>query len=64
MSPSADVFSIMTIKCAILLKQLYTTRIALYPWANGSLVIKSAEMWFYSFSGITLDISFPADASL
>jgi len=50
-------------KCAILLKQLYTTKIASYLWANGSLVMKSAEIWLYSFSGIALGISFPAGAS-
>jgi len=43
-SPSADVFSVVAIKCAILLKQLHTTRIASYPWAKGSLVIKSANI--------------------
>jgi len=49
-------------KCAILLKQLYTTKIASYLWANGSLVMKSAEIWLYGFSGIALGISFPTGA--
>jgi len=36
----------------------------LYPWANSSLVMKSAEIWLYGFSGIALGISFPTSASL
>ena len=64
MSPSTDVFSVVAIKYAILLKQLHTTRIASYSWANGNLVIKSAEMWLYGFSRITLGISFSAGALL
>jgi len=48
----------------ILLNQLYTTKIASYSWANGSLVIKSAEIWLYGFSEITLDIYFLVDISL
>ena len=51
-------------KCAILLKWSHTTKIVLYPWANGSLVIKSAEIWFHGFSGIALGISFPTGTSL
>jgi len=35
-----------------------------YPWANGSLVMKSADIWLYGFSGIALGISFPAGALL
>ena len=64
MSPSTDIFSVVAIKYAILLKRLHTTKIASYPWASGSLVIKSADMWLYGFSGIALGISFPAGASL
>ena len=56
MSPSADVFSVIAIKCAILLKQLHTTKIALYLWASGSSVIKSANIWLHGFSGIALGI--------
>ena len=63
-SPFADVFSIVAIKCAILLKWLHTTKIVLYPWAKGSLVIKSTDIWLHGFSGIALDISFPTGALL
>jgi len=63
-SLSTDVFSVVAMKCAILLKQSHTTKIALYLWANGSLVMKSAEIWLHGFSGITLGISFPAGTSL
>jgi len=51
-------------KYTILLKQLHTTKIALCSWANGSLVMKSAKIWLYGFSGIALGISFPAGALL
>ena len=51
-------------KCAILLKQLHTTRIASYSWANNSLVMKSTEIWLYGFSRIALGISFSTGVSL
>ena len=44
MRSSADIFSIVAIKCAILLNQSYTTKMALYSCASGSLVMKSAEI--------------------
>jgi len=43
-SSFTDVFLVVAIKCAILLKQPHTTKIALYSWTNGSLAIKSANM--------------------
>ena len=64
MSSFTDVFSVVAIKYTILLKQSHTTKIALYPWASGSLVMKSAEIWLYGFSGTILGISFPAGTSL
>jgi len=61
---SANVFSVIVIKCTILLNWSHTTKIALYPCASGSLVMKSAKMWLYDFSRIALGINFPASALL
>ena len=61
---SADVFSVVAIKCAILLNLSYTTKIALYSWTKSSFIIKYAEIWLYSFSGIAFSISFSARALL
>ena len=49
MSPSADVLSVVAMKYAILLKRSHTTRMVLYPWANGSLVMKSADIWLHCY---------------
>ena len=63
-SPSADVFSIVAMEWAILLNWLYTIKIVSYSYVKGSLVIKSADMWLYGFSGIVLGISFSTRALL
>ena len=47
-------------KCAIFVNWSHTTNIALYPWASGSLVIKSAVMCVQGFLGASFGISFPA----
>ena len=51
-------------KCAILLNQSHTTKIALYPHARGNFIMKSAEIWLHGFSGIAFGMSFPAGALL
>jgi len=43
-SPSADVFSVVGIKCTIFVSLSTTTKIESYPCANSNLVMKSAEM--------------------
>jgi len=62
--PSTNVLSIVAMKYAILLNRSHTTKIALYPWASNSLVMKSAEIWLHGFSRIVLGISLLAGASL
>ena len=51
-------------KCAIFVSQLHTTNIALYPWASGSLVMKSTVICVQGFSGALFGISFPAGAAV
>jgi len=63
-SPSADVFSIVEMKCPIFVNLSTTTRIESYPCTNGNLVMKSADMCVQGFSGIELGISFPAGCSM
>jgi len=63
-SPSAVVFSIVGTKCAIFVNQSTTTKILSYPWASGNLVIKSADICVYAFSGIKFGINFPAGCSV
>jgi len=63
-NPSADVFSIVGIKCTILVNLLTTTKIGLYPWAKCSFVIKSADICIQGFSRIELGISLPAGGSV
>ena len=41
---SADIFSIVEIKCTIFVNLLTTTKIESYPCASSNLVIKFAEM--------------------
>ena len=63
-NPSANVFFIVGIKWTILVKQSTTTRILLYSYAKGNLVIKSANICVYGFSGIEFGINFPAGCSV
>jgi len=63
-SPSANIFSVVEIKWTIFVSQFTTTKMALYPWAKGSLVIKSTDICIHGFSGIELGISLPADCSV
>ena len=55
--PSANVFSVVGIKWTILVSRSTTTRILLYPYAKGSLVIKSANICVYGFSRTELGIN-------
>ena len=59
-SPFADVFSVVGIKYTTFVNLSTTTKIELYSWARGSLVMKSANIWAQDFSRIEFDISFPA----
>jgi len=43
-SSSANVFSVVKIKCTIFVNLLTTTKIESYPCTSGNLVIKSAKM--------------------
>ena len=63
-NPSADVFSVVGIKWTILVNRSTTTRMLLYPCAKGNLVIKSANICVYGFSGIEFGINFPAGYSV
>jgi len=63
-NPSAEVFSVVEIKCTIFVNLSTTTQIESYPWAKGNLVIKSAKICVQGFSGIELDINFPAGCSV
>ena len=47
-------------KHVIFVMQSHTTKIELYPWASGNLVIKSVEIWAHSFSSALSGISFHA----
>ena len=51
-------------KYAIFVSQLHTTSIASYPWASGSLVMKSTVICIQGFSGALFGISFPAGATV
>jgi len=61
---SADVFSVVGIKCTIFVKQSYTTNIEPKPLANGSFTMKSIVMCTHNLSGTTFGISFPAGGSV
>ena len=50
-------------KCTIFVNRSHTTSITLYPWASGSLVMKSAVICIQGFSGALFGISFPAGAA-
>ena len=63
-NPFANVLSIVGIKCTIFIDLSTTTKIELYPWAKGSLVIKSANICVQGFSRIEFGISFPAGCSV
>jgi len=61
---STDVFSIVEIKCTILVNLSTTTRIESYSCASGNLVMKSTEMYAQGFSRIEFGINFPASCSM
>jgi len=61
---SANIFSVVGIKCTIFVNLSTTTRIKLYSCASSNLVIKSAEMCAQGFSGIEFGINFPAGYSV
>ena len=63
-NPSTDVLSVVSIKYTIFVSWSTTTKIVLYSWAKGSLVIKSANMCIQGFSGIELGINLPASYSI
>jgi len=63
-NPSADVFSVVGIKWTILFNQSTTTRMLLYPCTKDNLVIKSANICVYGFSGIEFSINFSASCSV
>ena len=63
-SPSADIFSVVRIKCTIFVNLSTTTKIELYSCASSNLVIKSTEIYAQSFSRIEFGISFPASYSV
>jgi len=43
-TPSAEVFSVVSTKCAIFVILSHTTKMLLYPLASSNFVIKSAEI--------------------
>jgi len=59
-SPSADVLFVVGIKWTIFVNLSTTTKIKSYSCANGSLVMKSANICIQGFSGIELGINLPA----
>ena len=63
-NPSADVFSVVSMKWTILVSRSTTTKILSYPCARGNLAIKSANICVQGFSGIEFSISFPASCSV
>ena len=63
-SLSADVFSVVGIKCTIFVNLSTTTKIKSYPWAKGSLVIKSTNIYIQGFSEIELGINLLAGCSV
>ena len=63
-NPSADVFSVVGIKCAIFVSQSHTTTIESKPLANGSFTMKSAVMYAHGLSGTAFGISFPTGSSV
>ena len=58
-SPSTDVLFVVGIKWTIFVNLSTTTKIKSYSCANGSLVIKSANIYVQGFSGIELGIDLP-----
>ena len=64
-NPTANVFSVVGIKCAILVRQSHTTKIVLYPCTSGNFTMKSALMCLQGFSSMELGINllFPATNS-
>ena len=63
-TPSTEVFSIVSTKCAIFVILSHTTKILSYPYANSSFVMKSANMYVQSFFGTAFGMSFPVGASV
>ena len=63
-TPSTEVFSIVSTKCAIFVILSYTTKILSYPHANSSFVMKSTNIYVQSFSSTAFGMSFPVGASV
>ena len=63
-NPSTDVFSVVGIKCTILVNWSTTTRIESYSCAKGNLVMKSADIYAQGFSGIEFGINLSAGSSM
>ena len=59
---SADISSIIAIKCIILNNLLQTTRIVSFPATIGNFVIKSTIKYIHSFFRISLNFSFSTNA--
>jgi len=59
-SPSADVLFVVGIKWTIFVNLSTTTKIKSYSCANGSLVMKSANICIQGFLDIELGINLPA----
>ena len=63
-SPLTDVSSIVATKCVIFDNLSQTTRTTSFLATNSSFVMKSTVRYVYSFSGISLNFSFPASISI
>jgi len=63
-SSSADVFSVVEIKYTIFINLSTTTKIELYPYTSGNLVMKFTEIWAQDLYGIKFGINFPAGCSV
>ena len=63
-SPFANILSIVGIKWTIFVNLSTTTKIKSYPYANGSLVMKSANIYVQGFLDIELGINLPVGYSM
>ena len=63
-NPSADIPSVVTMKCVIFDSLSQTTKIASFPPTTSNLVMKSTDICVYSFSGTSPNFNFPTISSV
>ena len=63
-SPSADILSVVVMKCIIFNNLSYTTKIVSFPATNSNFVIKSTVKYVHTFSSTLFAINFSADTSV